>query len=227
MNFNMFSSISYWNSLGPKEQSPGKEWLYLGLLQQNRYTFWKKESHVDKINHRSLLQNCLTSLLLLKSLPCLHPDQDYVLLPSFLAFVDLTLTIQGWFPWGQLTFKDIESGVKHLLQGRFPIPGIPTPAFSTCSACTPGNSYLLLSEIRYTWSIIGHIPRVLSDFALFLGSQPVMSARNWAEATHTSQEVALRTQSWAGLWGDKSQHWQGAEDNRTSELQQHNIHYSY
>lgn len=46
-----------------------------------------------------------------------------------------------------------------------------------------------------------------------LGSQSVMSARNWAEATHTSQKVALRTQSWAELWGDKSQHWQGAEDN--------------
>lgn len=84
--FNMFSSISYGNALGAKEQSLGKEWLYLGLLHHSR------NSRVDNINHMPFLDNCLTSLLLLKSLPFLHPHQDYLPLPSFLAFVDFTLT---------------------------------------------------------------------------------------------------------------------------------------
>lgn len=78
LNFKMFSNISYWNVLGAKEQSLGKELLYLGLLQCNRYSFGKKESYAEKINHMSLLDNCLTSLLLLKNLPFLHPDQDCI-----------------------------------------------------------------------------------------------------------------------------------------------------
>lgn len=96
----------------------------------------------------------------------------------------------------QVAFKDIQSGAKHLVQGRFSILGIPTPDFITRNACRSGGlqKYLLLSEIWYTWSTTGHIPKAFSVFALFLGSQPGTSARNWAEATHTSQKVTLRPQ---------------------------------
>lgn len=125
----------------------------------------------------SLLDNCLASLLLLKSLPLLHPDRDlYILLSSFLLFVDFPLTTQGWLLWARRLSLRTTYLQRHskwgktphrVKQGRFPIPGFPSPAFSTCSTCSPANSYLLLSEIRYTWSITRHIPRVLSVLHLF------------------------------------------------------------